>query len=421
MDRDLFTHYVQEALEHVFDPSFLHSHPLAALLAPGRVQGLAGEALQSTLREAIEALKPPSDVPRHSPAWRLYLCLRHRHLDLLTTPQVADQLGIGERQCRRDHHKAVSMVASLLWAKYQGGPSDGSSPRPTDGRGSAAPSDDSDALLEAEVAKLGQVATDPTSLGEVIDSIISTISPLVERKAIHLTAAVPPDLPDVAMSRTALRQALLSTLLSLIEWSRGCQVSLVAYPEGDWVGLEVLVRRPLVGSQLESDEAGWRSRLGVCFRLVQLQGGEVVVSVREATVQLRLRLPIGQRLKVLVVDDNPDSLGLFRRYLAGGAYEVVEASNGADALRLAAASAPDAVVLDIMMPSLDGWEALQALKSDPATSSIPVIVCSVLRETELAIALGASGCLAKPISQEDLVRALWRLRSPGARPGQALL
>ena len=123
-----------------------------------------------------------------------------------------------------------------------------------------------------------------------------------------------------------------------------------------------------------------------------------------------LTLPSGQAAVVLVVDDNADVIHLFRRYLEG-IYDVVEASSGEQALRLAREIRPRLITLDVMMPAQDGWEVLQTLKHDPTTADVPIIVCSVLRERELAISLGAADFLAKPITGRQLVSALHRCRA----------
>jgi CheY-like chemotaxis protein len=70
---------------------------------------------------------------------------------------------------------------------------------------------------------------------------------------------------------------------------------------------------------------------------------------------------------------------------------------------------PQAIALDAMMPDVDGWEILQALQADPATRHIPVLVCSVWEEPQLAFSLGAAGFLKKPITQRELLAALQRL------------
>jgi CheY-like chemotaxis protein len=95
----------------------------------------------------------------------------------------------------------------------------------------------------------------------------------------------------------------------------------------------------------------------------------------------------------------------------------VAAVDGTRALECAEAEQPAAIVLDVMMPGRDGWEVLQVLKSHPATRHIPVVVCSVLQERDLALALGAAELLVKPVARPDLLRALGRhsLGSPAGR------
>ncbi|MBI2939854.1 MAG: response regulator, partial [Chloroflexi bacterium] len=209
-------------------------------------------------------------------------------------------------------------------------------------------------------------------------------------------------------SRTALRQALLGILLSAMDWGQGCQVALAALARQEFIDLECLVQHPQGGQPGPPTDDNGDDRLQVSSRFIQMAGGTMRLHADAARLQISLSLPIGQRLKVLVVDDNPDTLSLFRRYLAGGAYEMIEAASGAEALQIARSASLDAIVLDVMMPSLDGWETLQALKNHPATRDVPVVVCSVLKERELALTLGAVDCLSKPVSQAELVGALGR-------------
>jgi hypothetical protein len=70
---------------------------------------------------------------------------------------------------------------------------------------------------------------------------------------------------------------------------------------------------------------------------------------------------------------------------------------------------PDVITLDVMMPNMDGWQVLRALAQNPATAKIPVVVCSVLREPEVALSLGARAYLKKPIDPLMLVETLARL------------
>jgi CheY-like chemotaxis protein len=115
-------------------------------------------------------------------------------------------------------------------------------------------------------------------------------------------------------------------------------------------------------------------------------------------------------VKVLIVDDEPDirriaKLGLSRV----GGMEVVEAANGAEALVRAREDKPDAVLLDVMMPGLDGPSTLARLREDPATSGIPVVFLTakaIAAELERLKVLGAAGVLTKPFDPMTLAREL---------------
>ena len=109
---------------------------------------------------------------------------------------------------------------------------------------------------------------------------------------------------------------------------------------------------------------------------------------------------------VLVIDDNEGLVKLLDSYLTGQACQVISAASGPEGLRLAQEQGPDAIVLDVMIPEMDGWEVLQRLHNHPQTASIPIIICSVLDSPELAYSLGASLFLSKPIGRDDILNAL---------------
>jgi CheY-like chemotaxis protein len=114
---------------------------------------------------------------------------------------------------------------------------------------------------------------------------------------------------------------------------------------------------------------------------------------------------------VLVIDDNEDILTLFHRYLSLHHYQVVTASSAAEALSLAQQLQPFAITLDLMMPDQDGWDLLQTFLNHPGISATPIIVCSVLRQKELALSLGATAFLEKPVSEEALLAVLAALHA----------
>jgi CheY-like chemotaxis protein len=124
---------------------------------------------------------------------------------------------------------------------------------------------------------------------------------------------------------------------------------------------------------------------------------------------------------ILLVDDDRASLDLMSAYLSGFTTSVLRSRDGVDALRQCREVHPRAVVLDIRLPELDGWDVLTQLKADPDTSAIPVIVASIVDERARGLALGASDYLLKPILRDQLVESLRKVDAlatagPGAGP-----
>ena len=115
-------------------------------------------------------------------------------------------------------------------------------------------------------------------------------------------------------------------------------------------------------------------------------------------------------MKVLIVDDEPDIRRIARLGLSKvGGMEVVEASNGAEGLVRAKADMPDVVLLDVMMPAVDGPTTLARLREDPATAGIPVVFLTakaIAAEVDRLKSLGAAGVLTKPFDPMTLARDL---------------
>ena len=110
--------------------------------------------------------------------------------------------------------------------------------------------------------------------------------------------------------------------------------------------------------------------------------------------------------RILVVDDDRLLRQMVRDLLEGADFAVAEAVDGADGVTQAAALQPDLILLDLMMPNVDGYTACQRLKADPATQTIPVIFLTASADPSLnrrAYALGAVACLTKPFRREALV------------------
>ena len=108
----------------------------------------------------------------------------------------------------------------------------------------------------------------------------------------------------------------------------------------------------------------------------------------------------------MVIDDDPAAREVITRFLAKEGFSPVSASTGKQGLRLAKELRPAVITLDALMPGMDGWTVLAALKADPETAEIPVVMLSILDNQDLGFALGASDYLTKPIDSDRLARVL---------------
>ena len=148
------------------------------------------------------------------------------------------------------------------------------------------------------------------------------------------------------------------------------------------------------------------------FTVPQLAGATAAPRERE-TALAALPEP-GQADTILVIEDDRRSAELLQLYLEDAGYRVAIARDGVDGLDLARRIAPTAVVLDVLLPRLNGWDVLARLKRDPDTAAIPVVVVSMLDERGAGFALGAAEYLVKPVHHEELLRAVTRCVAPPA-------
>lgn len=112
----------------------------------------------------------------------------------------------------------------------------------------------------------------------------------------------------------------------------------------------------------------------------------------------------GHKRKILVVDDEPNVRKLLRTLLRN--YTVVEAEDGEKAVEIAGAEKPDLILMDIMMPKMDGYTSCHALKREPATRSIPIIILTAIDlklNLQLGKEIGADGYITKPFNSQDLL------------------
>jgi CheY-like chemotaxis protein len=398
MVTDEFRKQVKDALEHLHDTAYLQVHPLVSQIAwPATPQQTThAQRLRDLLKEAIESLRPQPGSPSEAPESRSYLALRYRYVQGMSMAETEDKLGISLRQLHRELRKGLDAVSALL-GEMQG----------LEGGLAIAPAPVQE--LESELSQW-QLDRQACHVQALVDDTLWMLNPLLEQRAVKLIPDLPADVPPVLVDATLMRQAL-SKALRLMAQNAGSPISLHASPHGE--RLDIVLHCPSYTLSTAGEE--WQ----MVQLLVAQQGGSLATDTHPETgTQVILSLPRASQTRVLVVDDNQAIHQLFERYLAPHHYEVIHARSGPEALQLAAEAQPDLITLDVMMPSMDGWQVLRDLAQNPATQHIPVIVCSVLKEPELASSLGARAYLKKPVDRLELLATLARLQ-PAAGPSAA--
>jgi CheY-like chemotaxis protein len=379
-------------LTHLYDHAYLERHPLAARLAKGTAGSTRTRAQETRriLLNAIELLNPGDNVGLRTLERRAYALLFSLYVEGHDVPTVAQTLGISGRQLRRDRTAALAALAAILEDRYlQSTTQTPSSPL-------ADP-------LQQESLRLAE-QQESVDLDGLAANLLAILEPLAQTQGVRLQSCLPAPVPSVRANSILLRQILLSLASQAISHALPQTLTLVAGANSR-VGWRL--QRQSVDRGAEPYPAHLPFALDTLETLTAALGGQIQIERGTAGEEwLWLALPQAAQRRVLVIDDNQDLVELFRRYLAGHPYQVQSASSVDEGLAQVRRTLPDAVVLDLMMPGRDGWELLAALRQDLALRRVPVIVCSVLHEPELAHALGAQRVLKKPVGASELLAAL---------------
>ncbi len=301
-------------------------------------------------------------------------------------------------------------------------------------------------LLDLSRIEAGKMQWDfqEVDLDEILASAAATLRVATEKKGLAFEVSHQPGML-VRGDRDKLVQVVTNLLGNAIKFTpEGGRVRLSAWKSRDRHEITVEdtglgIPEKFLGTifekfgRVDSSETreikGTGLGLSIAHSIVLAHGGELTVDSREgkgSTFRVSLPAlppserpraaspprPVGdpdQEYRVLVVDDEENIRRLLRHILEGEGYRVLEAATGARALELAATANPDLVTLDIILPDMDGFEVLQALKESPRLQAVPVVILSITEDREKVFRLGAAGFLSKPIDRDILLSRVQEL------------
>src|SRR5262245_54208491 len=282
----------------------------------------------------------------------------------------------------------------------------------------------------------------------LLEEVRAIITPLAEKNGNVLEFRQANGLSTMRTDRTKLKQSLLNILSNASKFTHNGRLTLLAdrvvtersmvrfVISDTGIGMTEVQLSRLFQAFSQADASttkkygGTGLGLAITRHFCQLLGGDIKVESRpgegstftitlpervttaaptEAADTPRIAADMDNATTVLVVDDDPAARDLLSANLKGAGYQLIHAASGEEALNLARKMRPDAITLDVMMPKMDGWAVLSALKADPALCDIPVVMVTVVAERGMGLSLGAVDVLTKPVDRADLLGVLHRL------------
>lgn len=381
---------IRSALAHLDDPAYLESHALADQLLVDAVPGESrGQALRRRLQLAIEALDPGPQANSSDSRALCYQILSRYAIAKESIVAIALRFDVSERQAYRLLQRGIVAIGNMLTEGISGQ--------------RQALTVDSPALpasqLGEEVARLLHVGTEKIDMDGLVSEVVTMLGPLAAQRGV--VANFQPSRSGAATmicSRVMMRQAIVNLCSHAVSSTSGCvNISVAGTAESSSV--EVSYQ-----SRLSTSKTGLGTPYSVARQLISQLGLEWqrrddpdgLTTITFGVLHPRDRT-------VLVVDDNEGMIALYRSYLRHKPYIVHGAASGREALSLVTHLAPDIIVLDIMLPDIDGWEVLQSLRATEEGQRAHIVVCSVINDPVLSAALGVNGFLHKPVERETLL------------------
>jgi len=316
-------------------------------------------------------------------------------------------------------------------------------------------------IAKIEAGRL-KIHREHIDLAELVRGAFEEMHALAIQKGLDYRLKIPTELPLALSDPLRLRQVVINLLSNAIKFTNSGKIDVELLPHGE-NEFQFIVRDTGIGIKEESVEliferfrqvdgtstrlaGGTGLGLSIVKQIVMLMGGRIDVQSKfgEGSV-FTVTLPLvaseaaenlssdgtssslavedlteldpdqsDDRPLVLIVEDDPDMARVLSATVSKADYRVQIANSGREGLRLARELDVAAIILDVMMPEMDGWKVLQALKANHETADIPVVVCSIVDNRPLGYRLGASNYLIKPIDPQGLLSALKSVGTSGA-------
>jgi CheY-like chemotaxis protein len=389
---------LKDALDRLYDPVRLRDHPLAQILhlTSASMQS-RGEILRQLLWDTVDALRPAEGLPPGRAEWAIYNVLKLRYLHAMQPSEVQDELGLSPATYYRRQSEGLDTLVSLLSESI---------PAETEEQDAASMVCLSGQAREEAVRAARESERQILSIPRFLAEIGYTIDMLAQSRGVRVLIKTALSLPSIYTNPAMLRLIILNLVTEAIEMAETDSLTLSVSTDAEnttWC-LAPLQGKAIHGT-MESIDG-----LSVCQGMLQFYGGRLGFG-RDGVSRLAMvwTLPIARPRNILVIEDSDQTIELYRRYLAHQNYTVYGASDRTEISARLEDMLPDAILLDVFMPGIDGWTILQTLRLAKETANVPIVVCSVLSQPHVAFALGASDVLAKPFSQRDLLRVLDRL------------
>jgi CheY-like chemotaxis protein len=382
---------LQNTLNNLYNPAYKPADILFEVVHLDPIAGL--ETVRAQIIEAIQEMNAPETAPRGSKGSFYCQLMDCRFIQGMSQEKASELLDISTRHFRRKQQEAIHALALKIWEKQHR-----SHPDELDG---VVKMDNELSRIET-IAREIQVLTDGSPgvtrhLEEFLNRAVSMAAYLEKDHPFEVLVAPIAEDTEIPLHPSVLRQIVFYVILCLVQAEFKSSLEIGTRGDDQTVSLSFFSRM---------NDSDTPVQLPELSELIPALGGKAMVQVTPETWRLDLVFPRLSKTKILVIDDNPDQIYLYRKMLSMTVYELIHLPGGDDLLAHIATLKPDLILMDILLPGIDGWDLLWQIRQNQSTVNIPVVICSVMGNDSMAKSLGANGYLIKPVDRKVLLQIL---------------